>query len=356
MKIHKVLSRQLNHYKLNEMTPPANIDEWQKFLGRINQTYTDFDQDRYMIDRSQEIASREIQELYRNLEDAEHIAHFGSWVYDIKNDRIRNSIEAERILGIDKMTQPVISYDNFLAIIINEDKETFNKRIQDAIQNNKDMESEIRITTRNYPYWINLKVKPVFSEEEQSIIKLSGTIIDVNQRKIEEQRKVMEQIVFNELVESKSVEETIKKVLQIICESFNWKLGIFWKWDDKKKLLIRESVWGENPRLIQSYLEYVPKDAISIDSHYLANQVCNTQQAFWLDITNDSRDNYSQGIKKLDIKTAFGFPIMGHEKSLYVLEVLDFSGVDKEQFNDYIAKNLNVVSQQLGLFIEKEKK
>lgn len=52
-----------------------------------------------------EIAERinkenEISEIRENLEEAQRIAHIGSWMYNSEDDRIYNSNEIYRILGI----------------------------------------------------------------------------------------------------------------------------------------------------------------------------------------------------------------------------------------------------------------
>ncbi len=354
MKIHNVLSRQLKHYSLSDVTWPETLEQWQQFLVNINQTYFDFDQDRIMIDRSQQISSNEMRELYKNLEDAENIAHIGSWIFDIKNNRIQTSNEAEKILGIDRISTPIISYEDFLAIIHNDDHDFFKEKIHNAIHQNTSFDIETRIKTLNTYRWVNIQAKPAYNKKEQCVTILTGTLMDIDQRKSAEQRKDMEHAVLSALVVAESLENMLNKVLQIVCESFRWKLGVFWKWDDKKELLVRAGVWGENADILQSYLELVPNNTTSLESHFLIHQVWETKNPYLLDVTKENIEGYSELIKKLGIKSAFGFPIMAQEKPILVLEVLDFYSIDKEQFDSAIAASIKAVSYQLGLFIEKQ--
>ena len=64
---HRVLARQLKKLGLDAAQPPPDAATWQHFLERVNQAYQDADQDRYLLERSLAISSREMQELYDNL-------------------------------------------------------------------------------------------------------------------------------------------------------------------------------------------------------------------------------------------------------------------------------------------------
>jgi len=54
-----------------------NIDEWQVFLKRISNHYTENDKNHYLVERSLQISSREFSELSKRFEDAQHIAQLG---------------------------------------------------------------------------------------------------------------------------------------------------------------------------------------------------------------------------------------------------------------------------------------
>ena len=64
---HRLLSRQLKKLGLREDTPPDPAG-WAALLERVSATYADADQDRYTIERSLEISSREMQRLYQDLQ------------------------------------------------------------------------------------------------------------------------------------------------------------------------------------------------------------------------------------------------------------------------------------------------
>jgi diguanylate cyclase (GGDEF)-like protein/PAS domain S-box-containing protein len=65
--LHRVLARQLRRLKLHEQTPPADAAAWQTLLHSISRAYDDNDQERYLLHRSQDLASQEMAQLYAAL-------------------------------------------------------------------------------------------------------------------------------------------------------------------------------------------------------------------------------------------------------------------------------------------------
>src|SRR5438132_1130824 len=65
--MHSLLTRQLKKAGLTDLDSGPTLDAWRALLHRINQSYTDSDQERYLLERSLEISSREMQELSGSL-------------------------------------------------------------------------------------------------------------------------------------------------------------------------------------------------------------------------------------------------------------------------------------------------
>jgi PAS domain S-box-containing protein len=65
---HRLLRRQLARLGLRGDAPPVSGTEWQALLARVSASYAEADQDRYTMERSLEISSREMQELFQDLE------------------------------------------------------------------------------------------------------------------------------------------------------------------------------------------------------------------------------------------------------------------------------------------------
>jgi PAS domain S-box-containing protein len=68
--LDSLLKRQLRRAGLDAGSLPTNLDAWQDFLQRISRSYKQGQQDRYLLERSLDLSSKEMQALYKDLERA----------------------------------------------------------------------------------------------------------------------------------------------------------------------------------------------------------------------------------------------------------------------------------------------
>jgi PAS domain S-box-containing protein len=66
--LHATLRRQLRRLQLSEEHPPDSVETWRSFLARINQAYANHREDQYLVERSLEVVSGEMQELHAELQ------------------------------------------------------------------------------------------------------------------------------------------------------------------------------------------------------------------------------------------------------------------------------------------------
>ncbi len=70
LKLHRVLKRQLRRVGIRDPAVPPTAEAWEKLLGRVNRTYAGNEEDRYLLERSLDISSSEMQALYEQLRRA----------------------------------------------------------------------------------------------------------------------------------------------------------------------------------------------------------------------------------------------------------------------------------------------
>ncbi len=70
LKLHRVLKRQLRRVGIRDPAVPPTAEAWAKLLGRVNRTYAGNEEDRYLLERSLDISSSEMQALYEQLRQA----------------------------------------------------------------------------------------------------------------------------------------------------------------------------------------------------------------------------------------------------------------------------------------------
>jgi hypothetical protein len=70
--VHDILQRQLKRAELSADNVPTSKAEWMAFLDDIDHAYEQSDQDRYLLERSLEISSREMGEINEKLSEESH--------------------------------------------------------------------------------------------------------------------------------------------------------------------------------------------------------------------------------------------------------------------------------------------
>ena len=68
--MHSVLRRQLKKVGLSETDAPPDAKQWSELLQRIERSYVSADQDRYLMERSLDKSSSEMQALYESLKQS----------------------------------------------------------------------------------------------------------------------------------------------------------------------------------------------------------------------------------------------------------------------------------------------
>lgn len=191
-KLHFLIEKQLKRANLEENDiPPNKRYEWNNFLSRVSSTYADQEQERYLLERSLDISSREMMDLNEKLEFAHKIAHLGYWIYDKEEDKLTWSKETFYLAGMDPAegTPPL---EAVIELVHEEDRDKLKESIERAFSEGKDFELELRFLNKkeNKYYWHFTKAHPHIhrndnkdNADQSSIRYLSGIAMDITERK-----------------------------------------------------------------------------------------------------------------------------------------------------------------------------
>ena len=78
--MHKTLLRQLAKLGLDNEKLPESKEQWEKIINSISTCYTQYDEDRYLLERSLDISSAEMRnEIDRRKEMSLQLARPEKW-------------------------------------------------------------------------------------------------------------------------------------------------------------------------------------------------------------------------------------------------------------------------------------
>lgn len=152
------------------------------FLGYIQQCLmNNLTASHKMIKQSE----NELQININILNNAQEIAHVGSWHLDIKKNALSWSDEVYRIFGVQPQ-EFVPTYEAFLEFVHPDDKELVNKTYLDAIENNKCYEMVHRIVRHDGEVRVVYEKSKDTTDESGNIIHSFGMVHDITEIKKDE--------------------------------------------------------------------------------------------------------------------------------------------------------------------------
>jgi len=177
-----------------------------EFLGSVANTLAGLIEHRLTQDALRTSRSKMVE--------AQRIAHLGGWEWDITDNEVKLSNEAERIMG--KSSQiGTLTLEIFLEMIHPDDRATFQQAIDRAISQGTSFGLDYRIRrTDGSERTIHCQVEPI-SDSYGETIRLSGTIQNITERKQMEETLRQSATVFENTTEGVMITDARGRVVSV---------------------------------------------------------------------------------------------------------------------------------------------
>lgn len=202
------------------------------------------------------------------LKEAQRVARVGSWELNVATGQQTWSQQLFHLMGLDP-TQPAPSYTEVLDSVFPEDRQKLAAAAAEAIANGTPYEVEHRIVLPDGSIrYLLSKGQAIFNEQNQ-VIKLFGTGLDITERKLAEEALRRSEQRYRSIVEAQTEyilrsapDTTILFANEVICRAMGYTqeqlIGHNW-WgfihrDDQSA--VRERLTKLNPRLPRFIIEY----------------------------------------------------------------------------------------------------
>lgn len=128
-------------------------------------------------------AEKALREKTESLDDAQRIAHMGSWEWDIATDKTYCSDEVYRVFGFDPK-DPEVSYSSFVDAVHPDDQEMVNTAVRRSLGNpDIPLDLEHRIVRKDGEERVVHKRGEVILGTDQKAIGVKGTTQDITETK-----------------------------------------------------------------------------------------------------------------------------------------------------------------------------
>ena len=255
-----------------------------------------------------------------NLAEAQRIARVGSWTFDPATGVTEWSLATYRIFGIDPAHAP-LSDEDFLQLIHLEDHHHYNALIRTALREGRRCESQFRIVSRGgESCWVLAVAEPVIGENGRTAL-LRGTFMDINERKQLEHRQALEHNVIRVVAESETIDDAMPKIIKMVCETFGWDCGAYWRWDKRDRLLRCTDTWSINSSALREFVTLSKQQGLTPTPAGLIRRVWSTGEPVWIaDVSREPSFLRASIAAKAGLHGAFAFPIRIGDELCGVLE------------------------------------
>ena len=178
-----------------------------------------------------------------------------------------------------------------------------------------------------------------------------GVAADVTERKREEERLAAQYAVTRVLAEAPTLDSATPRILQAICESLDWTVGVIWRTDREEKVLRCVETW-HGPSVHAEEFDRVTRSQTFSLGVGLPGRVWSQAAPAWIeDVTRDANFPRAAIADQEGLHAAFGFPILFGAK---VLGVLEFFSHRIQQPDRRLLEMMNAIGSQIGQFVERK--
>jgi diguanylate cyclase (GGDEF)-like protein/PAS domain S-box-containing protein len=187
---HSLLKRQLKKIGVTGDSPPT-LEQWKAVLERVNRTYSEIDQERYLLERSVTISSAEMQDLYARLQETETRyalaskgANDGLWDLDLTTEKTFFSKRCLEILDVQGDAGYHSGWDCWLNKIKKDEVETVEQQFKNHLKGKThDFQNEHQIILQNGDFRWVLARGLAFRDPNGRAVRIAGSLTDITARK-----------------------------------------------------------------------------------------------------------------------------------------------------------------------------
>jgi PAS domain S-box-containing protein len=274
------------------------------------------------------------------------------WEADAPSLRFRFvSGRAERILGY-PVSQWLAEPDFWATMLHPDDGERTVERLRRAALDGADYDAEHRaVAADGRVVWFR-NIVHVVRAPSGDVSRLRGVMVDVTHRAKAARFQAAQHALTHVLAETTNLDDAVSKVLQAVCETLGWEIGLIWMVDAEGGTLRCLQSWarpgGEAPEFVSMSLKTAFPRGVG-----LPGRVWSLRRSAWIsDVVDDTNFPRMPVAVKEGLRAGFGFPIFDRGD---VLGVLEFFAREVREPDDDVLAMMGSIGGQVGYLISRRR-
>lgn len=197
-----------------------------------------------------------------------------------------------------------------------------------------------------FPLTVTLTEAPIWGHRLFTVL-----VRDITEQKMAERRLAAQYAVAKVLAECSTIQEATPEILQAVCESLGWQLGILWQVDPEADVLRCIEVWRASPERFSRFVS-LTQGMVFSKGVGLPGRTWEVGKPVWIpDAVQDS--NFPRGPMAAEegLHAAFAFPI---QLGPAVHGVMEFFNREIQEPDQALLHQLLSVGSQIGQFMQRK--
>jgi len=261
---------------------------------------------------------------------------------------------AQRILGHGRIDSPPEEWSRRYEIYLPDQVSTYpveDLPLMRAIRGESIDQAELFIAypSRDDGTWIHVTGRPLRDEHGE----LKGGVVvfhDITRRKKSERRLAAQYETTRVLAEADSPSQASVKILETICDSLDWDLGVFWRVDPHTQRLRCATIWRASAVGVPRFEDLTRETTLERGAGLPGRVWLHAQPAWIPELALDANFPRRDVAVENGLHAAFAIPILLRGDCLGVLE---FFSHEARPPDLAILEMMNSLGTQIGQFIER---
>lgn len=277
----------------------------------------------------------------------------GLWDWEVGTNHVHYSNYFRKMLGYKKEEFPN-TLESFEKVIHPNDHDRVWSMVNLHLEKHAPFKIEYRLRKKSGEYdWFQAAGLALWDKDGKAV-RMSGSIINIEDRKKSEQRLNIQFAVTDILTEANNLEDAALQIVREICTNLGWEFGAYWSINHTTGLLDCIGAWHQQPAtpLMKIFEEKSRYLHLSTDEG-IPGHVLKLGRPIWYEDV-DTKLTFARALtaKKVGLNTAFAFPIIIQRNVIGVIECYTIS---HESVDQDLLDLLMTIGAQIGQFIVRKK-